>query len=117
MKNLTKAAILKRTTLRTEKMEIPEWEGSVFIRELTGNERDEYELSIVDPETNQVNKAGMRAILVVMTLVDEEGNKLFTLDDVDQVGALSSSALSKIFNKAAKLCGITEEDIADLEKN
>ena len=47
MKALTRDEILGADDLKTESVKVPEWGGTVLVRELTGAERDEWEASVV----------------------------------------------------------------------
>jgi hypothetical protein len=116
---LTRAAILGNTNLRSERVEVPEWGGAVNVRELTGSERDTFEASIVDLQTGAVsdNAENVRAKLVARTVIDDAGERLFTSDDVVELGKLSAAGLSRVYNVAARLSGITAEDLEELEGN
>ena len=46
-KFLTRNEILAVDDLQTQKVDVPEWGGSVYVRGLTGSERDALEASIV----------------------------------------------------------------------
>jgi hypothetical protein len=116
---LTRAAILGNTNLRTEVVQVPEWSGAVNVRELTGSERDSFEASIVDLKSagGDVNADNIRAKLVARTVVDDAGERLFTDDDVAELGKLSAGALSRVYNVAARLSGITADDLEELSGN
>lgn len=98
-----------------EYVPVPEWGGTVRVRSLTGKERDQFEASLIDKKTGQASKfANARARMVVMTVVDEHGNRMFSTDDINQLGAKSAGALDRVFDAARKLSGMTEEDLAEL---
>ena len=108
---LTRDAILSADDLRTLVVSVPEWGGDVTVRELTGTERDEYESSVVrtDGDKVSVDARDMRAKLVVMSVVDEDGKRLFTVQDVKALGAKSAKALDRIMDVARSLSGIGNE--------
>lgn len=116
---LTREAILEHTTLRTERVEVPEWGGAVFVREMTGSERDSFEASIVDLKSRggDVKPDNIRAKLAARTIVDAEGARLFRDVDVEDLGRLSAAALSRVYNAAARLSGISEADVEELAGN
>ena len=115
---LNRKAILDSEDLKTEEIFIPEWNGSVFVRTLTGQERDEFEESMFrGKERKEANFRNLRARLVALTVVDEAGKRLFNLDDMEILGRKSSRALDRIFDVAQRLAGFTGEDIKELEKN
>ena len=116
---LTKSAILSADDLKTEDVEVPEWGGAVRVRAFSGRERDAFEASLVrdDGKDRKVDLTNMRARLVALTVVDETGQKLFTHDDVDLLGAKSGAALDRVFAVAQKLNGLSAADVEDLTKN
>lgn len=116
---LTKSAILSADDLKTEDVEVPEWGGTVRVRAFSGRERDAFEASLVrgDGKDRKVDLTNMRARLVALTVVDETGQKLFTHDDVDLLGAKSGAALDRVFAVAQKLNGLSAADVEDLTKN
>ena len=59
----------------------------------------------------------MRARLVGLTVIDEGGQRLFTDDEVDLLGAKSGAALDRIFAIAQKLNGLSGADVEELTKN
>lgn len=116
---LNRAAILTGARLATERLYVPEWNGDVFVRELTGAERDSWEGSILDadgkPRGDLMRNA--RARLAVLSLVDEQGTRLFGEVDAEALGKTSARALARVFEVAARLSGLTAGDLEELEKN
>lgn len=102
-----------------EDIEVPEWNGSVRVRGLSGTQRDDYESSIIQQNGNdrKVNLTNARAKLVARCLVDEGGHLLFTLDDVRALGRKSARALERVFDKARELSGMAEGDVERLAEN
>jgi hypothetical protein len=116
---LTKSAILAADDLKTEDVDVPEWGGTVRVRAFSGRERDAFEASLVrgDGKDRKVDLTNMRARLVALTVVDESGQKVFTQDDVDLLGAKSGAALDRVFCVAQKLNGLSGADVEELTKN
>lgn len=116
---LTKEKILGIKDLQIEEVVIPEWEGSVFVRGMTGAERDAFESSVVDIRgtSQKINMLNVRAKLVSLTTCDEDGNRLFEDADVIELGKKSASALQRIFDVAQRLSGLTKDELKALEKN
>ena len=73
---LSKEQILQADDLKTEVVEVPEWDGEVLLRELRGRERDAFEEGSMDKQRN-VSMKNMRARLVAISAIDEEGERLF----------------------------------------
>ena len=116
---LTKAQILKADDLPTEVVDVPEWDGQVTVRTLTGTERDSFEESITKKKGDsvEVNMVNLRAKLCALTLVDGSGHRLFTNADVVELGKKNCAALDRIFTVAQKLNGFGKDDIKELAKN
>ena len=115
-KVLTKDAIFKADDIKTEELFIPEWKGSVFVRSVTCSERDDLEMQFVNKKESK-DKMLFRAMWVVATCVDADGNRLFTEADIDTLGTKSGKAMGRIFNKAQELSGMSDKDVEELEKN
>lgn len=119
MGTLTKEQILQADDLKKELVSVPDWGGDVYVRTMTGTERDAFEQSIIetDGENIKMNFVNIRAKLCASTIVDEEGNRLFEEKDIAELGKKSAAALNHIFTAAQKLNGISKDDIKELAKN
>ncbi len=119
MNLLSKTAILAANDLKSEDIEVPEWGGAVRVRSFTGRERDAFEASMVrgDGKDRKVDLTNMRARLVGLTVIDETGQRLFTDEEVDLLGAKSGAALDRVFAVAQKLNGLSGADVEELSKN
>lgn len=116
---LTRDAILQAQDLPTERVVVPEWNGEVLVRALTGAERDTFEQSIVEQrgKSTRMNLQNLRAKLVALTVVDEEGKRLFSDEDAKLLGQKSAAALNRVFEVAQRLSGLTPEDVEELTGN
>ncbi len=119
MSLLSKTDILSINDLKTEDVAVPEWAGTVRIRSLTGRERDTFEASLVRGEgkDRKVDMTNMRARLVGLTVISEFGERLFTDDEIDLLGAKCGAALDRVFTAAQRLNGLSSEDVDQLTKN
>jgi hypothetical protein len=116
---LTKEQILTADDLVKEEVSVPEWGGSVFVTTMTAKDRDAFESSLFETkgkETKQ-NLTNMRARLAAMTIVDENGKRVFDINDMDALGQKAAPALNRIFDVAKRLNGIGQEAEAELTKN
>lgn len=116
MQTLDRAALLAATAIPREAVSIPELGGVVYVRGMTGAERDAFEVSLVQGrgKRREVNLQNLRAKLVAYCTVDAQGTRLFTDADVDQLGQVRADVVNRIYTVAQKLSGITEEDAAEL---
>ena len=125
---LTRDTILQREDIKTVEVECPEWGGTVLVRGMSGVERDKFEASLVVEDDSSAQKKGgrrrraevkttmdnIRAKICVWCMVDEQGNRLFTEADVAELGKKSAAPLDRVYDRASKLSGITEDDVEEM---
>jgi hypothetical protein len=116
---LDRDAILKAAALKTEDVPVPEWGGSVLVRELRARERDEWEASLAVQRGRQMvpDVSNMRAKLAARIIVGADGEPLFTQQDVAALGELSAAPLDRIFEVASRLSGLNPADLEEKAKN
>ena len=113
---LTKDDILNANDQKTEVVSVPEWGGDVTIAIMSGYARDRFEASIVGKNGNP-NMQNVRAKLVAASIVDENGDLMFSDADIMKLGKKSSVALDRVFGAAQSLNKISDADVDDLAKN
>ena len=118
-KYLTREAVLGAQDIPTEDVAVPEWGGTLLVRGMTGQERDDYEASIMTGKgrNREVLLRNARAKLVARCCVDEAGKRTFADEDVRALGGKSAAALERVFEVASRLSGITPADMEELTKN
>ena len=119
---LTAAAILAADDIPQETVAVPEWGGDVLVRGLTARDRDAFEAETVrygkgKGSESEMDLRNVRARLLVRTLYDLDGNRLFADADVDALGAKSAAVLTRLFETARKLSGMGDDTIKEAEKN
>jgi hypothetical protein len=120
---LTREQILSADDLVTEVVKVPEWGGSVNVRTLTAHERDVFEESLLKTkgrgrnQTRDVQLADARAKLCAITILDGDGKQLFNQTDIAELGKKSAGALNRVYDVAARLSGLSSEDMDDLVGN
>jgi len=119
MSLLTRDAILAAPDMLTEEVPVPEWGGTVLVRGLTGTERDAFEEEMITGKgkNRDVNLSNFRARLIVKSVVDKSGKRLFTQADMVALGGKSAAAIQRVFQVAMRLSGMSEEDVEELTKN
>jgi len=111
---LSKAAILAADDKKMVDFDVPEWGGAVKLRVMTGTERDRFEGEFVG---GNKNVDMVRAKLVAKCLCDEEGNRLFTEQEIPSLGEKSAAVLDRLFSECMKLNRFSKSDVEDLAKN
>lgn len=121
MQYLTKEQILNADDIAYADVDVPEWGGVVRVRTLMGHERDEFEGAVVDERGEKISVAkrmeNMRARLVALTVVDAEGQRVFSEQEAAALGKKSAAALERVFTVAARLARLLQSDIDELVKN
>lgn len=111
--------ILDADDFKTMDVEVPEWGGTVRIRNLTGAERDAWESENIKYDNksgkNSPNLVNLRARLIAKCAINEDGTPLFTSKRaVEMLGSKASSALDRLFSACQELNAITDEDVEEL---
>ena len=116
MNILTKDAILAADDLPRETLRVPEWGGDVYVRTMSGTDRDQFEASLIAKEgAKEGRMENVRARLVALTLCDASGTRLFEDGEIASLGRKSARALDRVFSVAQRLNGIGSEQ-ADIAK-
>lgn len=116
MTYLNRDSILASSDIVTEDVEVRAWGGKVRVRGMTGDERDAFEESLMEGKgrTRQMRLASVRAKVVAACVVDEKGERLFSDADVKELGRKSAAGLAAVYNVAARLSGISDDDTEEL---
>jgi hypothetical protein len=131
MSFLDRKALLTKQKLSVVKVELGKDSETgedvfVFVREMTGRDRDNFEQSILTARRNSKGVvegydqvlSDFRAKLAVTTLCDEAGNLLLLPEDATTLSeSISISRLEVIVEAAQKLNKITDKDKEELVKN
>jgi len=106
-----KSILAAKDTSKIEVVNVPEWGGDVYVRVMTGAERDAWEIDAVKDKN-------IRASLAFICLCDSEGKRLFSSsEDRKALSLKSASALDKVFDVARKLNCLSDKDKEVIEKN
>jgi hypothetical protein len=103
--------------IQTATVKIAGIEGLVSLRGLTASERDSWEQYVYSERDKKMGVKNIRASLVVRSLVDETGSRLFTDSEMDQVGSMPASVIDKLYEHCQRLSGLGAKDAEELEGN
>lgn len=100
-------------------VEVPEWGGrKVRLREMSAADRDSYEVENLEAREQKRPAKQVRARLVALCLVDEDGKRVFSdAADIEKLGAKSAKALDRLFWKARELNILEEDQVKSAVKN
>lgn len=111
--------IMEVQDIRREPVEVPEWGLTLWVRGMTGRERDQYEESLLEGRGNKARFRfrDARARMVVLCTTDEDGNRVFTDSDVEWLTNKSAAALDRLWGRIRELSGLSVKDEEELEGN
>lgn len=116
---LTREQIFQVQDLSSEIVAVPEWGGEVRVQALNGTNRDKFEAAQIEfrGKERRVRLFNVRARLAALTIVDDNGNRIFTDEDVARLGSKNSAALDRVCTVAQRLSGLSDQDVDDIAKN
>jgi hypothetical protein len=112
---LNRADILAVKDARVKRFPVAEWNGDIFLRSLTAAEREKWE-SVFEARREKTT-ASVMALLAAYAICDENGNSLFTEEDVSALAKKDGAVMLRIAEAAMAMNAVTEKDIADIAKN
>lgn len=112
---LSKKEILEVQDIQKVEVPVPEWGGAVYVKAMTGVERESWESSLYPGGKKDLRH--IREKLLVRTLVDETGERIFGDKDVDALSQKNGIILNRLFEKAQEINGLRNEDVEERSKN
>ena len=108
----TRENILGAKDLPTTQVKVPEWGCSVFVRSMTGDERDAWEQWLMDTRDSERR---IRARFCALVMVDAHGERLFedSEKDIKALGKKSAAALDRVFSAALSLNGMASDEAVE----
>jgi hypothetical protein len=109
---LSRDQLLQAMPLAVERVDLPAFGDTVFVRELTLGERDRFEERILTKPAPDY-----RAELLVRSLCEENGKRLFTDGETELFKDLGAARLQPAFATAMRLSALRTSDLEELAKN
>ncbi|HEB79294.1 MAG TPA: hypothetical protein ENI79_02315 [Rhodospirillales bacterium] len=102
---LTKQQIEQCDDAQIETVNVPEWDGDVGIRVITGSQRQRFEqlCEAFGDASQNGDSPDLRTTLCAMAICDERGAAIFGEDDVAVLAKKNSVVLDRLFDLARKL--------------
>lgn len=117
-KALNKQAILSINDCSRKEVFVPEWHGSVFLKSFNGHEREQFETCMIARrKKDSFNLVDLRAELLTLTLCDENGELLFSKEDVSALSKKSGAVLDRLFEEAGAMNGLSIAGAEEIRKN
>lgn len=111
-----------------EPVEIKEMGATLFVRSLSAGEKARWEMDPLSVNNNA--KEGQKTVtfvrdrmatarerLVEISVCNEDGSRFFKEGDASAIGRKNAAIVSKLYDAAARLSGITKEDLDEIVKN
>lgn len=117
---LTLSEILGKDDLKLLQVTVPEWGGDVYLRCMTGGEREEYETVLLSKvkDGKLTDNRGLKQKLLSLTLCDEKGKRMLdAAPDVQKLFGKSAAVLQRLFEKSQIHNGLRDEDVEAAAKN
>lgn len=123
---LTKEQILGISDIKTKEIKVPVWNDTVFIRQLSRGQQDEYmkrqfgKLAMKQQGTAQNIESDMDIFghdtwIFTQGVCDDNGQRLFSDKDVEKLKEKNGEAIGFVSSEIIKFSGM-QADIDELEK-
>ena len=124
---LTRDEILGRVDIATKAVEVPEWGGSIYIRQLTRGEQDVYlkrqygntqlkqDTRAKNQEIKGFNIYGHDAFICSMGICDEQGQSIFTQKDIVELDKKSGVVVGRLAKEIVEFSGMSG-DVEELDE-
>lgn len=98
---------------------VPAFDGFVYFKEWTSEERDNFEGSLIvgRGKGQRVSTANIRAKMFVRSVCDANGKLIFTDEDAKEVGKLPAPEVEKVYAEIQKVNSVSDEDVEELAGN
>jgi hypothetical protein len=111
---LTREQMIEKSKRVVEKVSVTAWGEDVFMRGMTGAERNGLLLTVKDEKKSKgdkfvINQAVYTHELLTRCLCDENGKRLFFDEESAIVGGFPAEVLDELLPVAQRLSGLDEE--------
>ena len=117
---LTAEEILNAQDAQVIPLDVPEWGGSIFIRTMSGKERDRIEImfdNMQDKKNGGIKIKAWRAEFASLVIADESGKRIFTDGQAVALGDKNGGVLDRIADAGMAHNKLDAASIEETEKN
>jgi len=115
---LSKDAILAAKDTDVHEVEVPEWGGTILLRSMTGEQRNNYEFwAHQQSKADSPDYRGIRERLIICCAVDSEGQPLFGETDLAALASKNSEVIDRLHERCQQICGMDADAVEDAAKN
>ena len=98
-------------------VEVPEWNLTVYIKQLSVGERDSYEAEVYNATKTNKMMEDPRSKFLARCLCDENGRPLVKPNEYKELAGLSSKPMERLFEECQRHNKLTDADVEELTKN
>jgi hypothetical protein len=110
---MDKQAILAADDRKIVKVPCSEWGDAVYLREMDGRQRDQWERFVMQYNEGKIDDLSAR--LLVLTLVTKTGEQVFSLDELEELKSKNGTVISRLALDAAEMCSLDPEAVESAE--
>ena len=115
---LSKDAILSAKDTEMHEVDVPEWGGTILLRSMTGEQRNNYEYwAHQQSKADSPDYRGIRERLIICCAVDDNGDPLFSEDDLAALSSKNSEVIDRLHDRCQAICGMDADAIEEAAKN
>ena len=116
---LNKESIINAKDIKIISVDVPEWNGSVCLKVMSGKSRDNWESYVISKKDKdgKIDVKGMRAKLLVCCLCDDNGNELFNDSEIELLEKKNADVLQRLFDEAARLNGLNTASVEEIKSD
>ncbi len=116
---LNRDDFLNKNKLSTKEITVAAWDDTVLIRELTIADRTKFFKRVQEIQKNEGKESlvDLQVDLVLMSVIDQDGERLFDDSERDLLLKCSGKAISNIADQILTHNGMDEDAIIEAEKN
>jgi hypothetical protein len=121
--------IINASDCQRQAVEVTEWTTpeqkaagqvcTVYVRNITAAELDSWqcETYVANGGNVEVNRENIRCRLLIRSLVDEAGQRIFADNEAHLLGAKNTKVVERLYKVAEKLNAVTSAEVEELAKN
>lgn len=119
MTALNREMILSAGDLRHEKVEMPEWGGHVYVSSVSAADWMDFQDAAIKgkEDQGQSNTAPWVGRMLVRTIVDEQGQRLFADEDAPILMRKPLTVINRLYRAADRLNDFSGRGLKEAEKN
>lgn len=110
--------ILKTNDIKRKKVYVKEWDCDIFIKQMNGAEREEFEREKFIIKNGNVEPGkNIAAKLLQKVLVDENNKNIFEKNDIEALSGKNANVLDFLLKEAQDFNLTENQDLEESKKN